>query len=47
MWGGCEKLEHAQAVVNAAKAIDDDEIFTRIVNVELVAKESKYHHSCR
>lgn len=45
--GNCESLEAAEKIKEAAEILNDKEMITKISNVDFVAKEVKYHHSCR
>ena len=45
--GNCENLPATEAIVNAAKALNDSSILSKISGIDLIAKEVKYHHSCR
>uniref|UniRef100_UPI00358E4ECA uncharacterized protein n=1 Tax=Myxine glutinosa TaxID=7769 RepID=UPI00358E4ECA len=46
MLGSCKTLEAAENIRRAALAIQDHE-FLKKIDVDLVANEAKYHHSCK
>ena len=45
--GSCETKEAAESIQNAARVLVDEQIFAKIAGVDLIAKEAKYHHSCK
>lgn len=45
--GSCETLDAADSIQNAAKKLMDRNILGKIAGIDLVAKEAKYHHSCK
>ena len=45
--GSCEVLERAESMKHAAQILCDAKLLTRKTGIDLVAKEVKYHHSCR
>lgn len=45
--GACETLEACQSIQEAAIIVDDSNILSKVSGVDLVAKEARYHHSCK
>ena len=45
--GACETIEAAQAIQEAALVLNDTKVLPKIAGVDLVAKNAKYHHSCK
>ena len=45
--GICESLEAADRIQTSARKLNDWTMFTKIGDIDFVAKEVKYHHSCR
>ena len=45
--GNCEVPEKSEAIRTAAVALEDDSMITKLAGVDVIAKEVKYHHSCR
>jgi len=45
--GSCETLEAGHKIQEAAEQLQDEAILSKVVGVDLVAKEAKYHHSCK
>ena len=45
--GSCETKEAAESIQNAARILVDEQILAKIAGVDLIAKEAKYHHSCK
>ena len=45
--GNCESFEASDAILAAARALDDSSMLSRISGIDLIAKEVRYHHSCR
>ena len=45
--GNCEVPEKSEAIRTAAVALEDDSMITKLAGVDFIAKEVKYHHSCR
>ena len=45
--GNCETEEAQEAIKNAAKILKDEEFQTKYNNVDFIAKEVKYPHSCK
>ena len=45
--GTCETIEAENSIRNAAKSLCDREMLAKIEHVDFVAKEVRYHHSCR
>ena len=48
--GNCEVPEQSEAIRTAAVALEDDSMITmttKLADVDFIAKEVKYHHSCR
>ena len=45
--GDCQTLDSVNAIKNAAKILKDDRILSKIAGIDMIAKEAKYHHSCK
>lgn len=45
--GSCETVESASAIKKAATILKDEVMQARIIDIDMIAKEVKYHHSCR
>uniref|UniRef100_UPI00358DFCB3 uncharacterized protein isoform X1 n=2 Tax=Myxine glutinosa TaxID=7769 RepID=UPI00358DFCB3 len=45
--GSCETLEAENSIRKAATALEDNRLLSKITGVQLVAKEVKYHPSCK
>lgn len=45
--GNCETDQAGQSIYDAAISLGDDEMLARIAGVDMIAKEVKYHHTCR
>lgn len=45
--GNCETLEAERLIKVAATALQDDPMLVKIKDIDFVAKEVRYHHSCR
>ena len=45
--GACETTEAAESILNAAMVKNDTKLLIKIHDVDLIAKECKYHHSCK
>ncbi|KAK7065674.1 hypothetical protein SK128_026097, partial [Halocaridina rubra] len=45
--GSCEALEAGQKIQEAAELLPDTTILSKVAGVDLVAKEAKYHHTCK
>ena len=45
--GACETKEAERRIREAARVLKDDKILAKISGVDMIAKEVKYHHSCR
>ena len=45
--GACETLEAAKNIQDAAEVLQDKDIISKVIGVDLVAKEAKYHHTCK
>lgn len=45
--GACETKDAAGNIQEAARVLKDDKILAKISGVDMIAKEVKYHHSCR
>ena len=45
--GSCEVISVAETIQNAAETLNDDKLLSRISGIDLIAKEVKYHHSCK
>uniref|UniRef100_UPI00358F9BFB uncharacterized protein isoform X2 n=1 Tax=Myxine glutinosa TaxID=7769 RepID=UPI00358F9BFB len=45
--GSCETLEAGQKIQEAAELLQDEAILSKVIGVDLVAKEAKYHHTCK
>jgi hypothetical protein len=45
--GACETLEACQSIQEAAIIVDDSKVLPKVSGVDLVAKEARYHHSCK
>ena len=43
----CQTLDSVNAIKNAAKILKDDRILSKIAGIDMIAKEAKYHHSCK
>ena len=43
----CETKDAAEAIYNAAVKCNDEHMLARISGIDLIAKEVKYHHSCK
>ncbi len=45
--GHCETPSASEAIKNAAKVLDDHVFLAQYGDIDFIAKEVKYHHSCR
>ena len=45
--GDCQTLDSVNAIKNAAKILKDDRILSKIAGIDMIAKEARYHHSCK
>ena len=45
--GSCETLEASANIQEAASKLNDQEMLSKVTGADLVAKEAKYHHSCK
>lgn len=45
--GGCEMISVADSIKEAAKIVNDYKLLAKIADLDLIAKEVKYHHSCK
>ena len=45
--GACETLEAAKNIQDAADVLQDKDITSKVIGIDLVAKEAKYHHTCK
>jgi hypothetical protein len=45
--GNCETKNAAEAIYDAAVKADDKQMLARISGIDIIAKEVKYHHSCK
>ena len=43
----CETLEASANIQEAASKLNDQEMLSTVTGADLVAKEAKYHHSCK
>ena len=45
--GSCESKEAEESIKQAAHLTEDHSMIAKVGNIDFVAKEVKYHHSCR
>lgn len=45
--GGCEVVDAADGIKAAARTLKDYKLQAKIADLDLIAKEVKYHHSCK
>ena len=45
--GSCETLQVGNSICKVAKIRKDNKMLTKISDVDFIAKEVKYHHSCK
>ena len=45
--GSCESFEAETKIKDAAKVLHDDRLLLEVGDIDFVAKEVKYHHTCR
>ena len=45
--GSCETLEAGKRIQEAAVILQDANILSKVAGIDLVAKEAKYHHTCK
>lgn len=45
--GGCETTSAAENIKEAATSLNDYRMLSKIADLDLIAKEVKYHHSCK
>ena len=45
--GNCESFAATDAIIKAAQTMNDFPMLSKISGIDLIAKEVKYHHSCR
>ena len=45
--GSCETKYAAEGIQRAALIREDDKLMAKILGIDLIAKEAKYHHSCK
>ena len=45
--GTCETKDSEWKIQEAARTMDDQILLLRIIGIDMIAKEVKYHHSCR
>ena len=45
--GKCESFQASDAILVAARKLNDSLMLCRISGIDMIAKEAQYHHSCR
>ncbi|KAG1680642.1 Twinkle protein, mitochondrial [Nymphon striatum] len=45
--GSCETFEACEKIQDAARKLNDENMLSKTLGTDLIAKEAKYHHSCK
>ena len=46
-WGNCEAFQASDAILVAARTLNDSSVLSRISGIDMIGNKVKYHHSCR